>query len=472
MPFSTSHGRHQQFQSALAPFLTAEGLPLADVLTARDVEQACADEQVDFGTSARSLWTPALTLWTFLSQVLNKDKSCRAAVARVVVLLALSRDPKSLDTADYCRARAKLPAIVLQRLALQVGTALEAAAAPTWRWHGRRVDLVDGFTITLPDTPENQKAYPQPPTQKRGLGFPLIRMVVLLSLATAAVRGLAFGRYQGKETGEPALLRELLGQLERGQIVVADRCYCSYFMVALLLAHGVDVVFRLHQKRKQDLRGRCPLGVGDDLVVWHKPERPDWMDEASYAAAPETIRVRQLHHKVTQPGYRVKTLDVVTTLVDGDAYRKDEVLQLYHERWQAEVDIRSIKVTLRLETLRCLTPFMVEKEIWAHLLGYNLVRKMAAQAALLHGQCPRQISFKATLQVLRAGWSKLTEATATERLALGERLLGSLRKERVGHRPGRCEPRAVKRRPKSQKLLMKPRAQARAELLRGKQGRR
>jgi hypothetical protein len=257
-----------------------------------------------------------------------------------------------------------------------------------------------------------------------------------------------------------------LDQLERGQIVVADRYYCSYFLLVLLQAHGVDVVFRLHH-RKAQLRSQRRLGLGDDLVVWHKPDRPSWMDADTYAALPEHIQVRQLQLAQAPRGYRVKKLTVITTLVDAASNSKDEVLSLYHQRWQVELDIRSIKTTLHMETLRCLTPFMVEKELWTHLLGYNLVRKVAAQAALEHGVCPRSISFSAALQVVRAGWSKLTEASAADRERLGRRQLRSLRKEKVGHRPGRCEPRAIKRRPKSQKLLRKPRAEARAALLRG-----
>jgi hypothetical protein len=186
-----------QFQQTLAPFLQAEGLPLAHVLTEADIKQAFDDEHVSFGQSRRSFWTPALTLWAFLSQVLGADQSCRQAVAQVVVAFALSCEPQDLDTGAYCRARAKIPVTVLQRLALQVGHNLESSAPQAWRWHGRRVLLADGSTSTLPDTPENQQAFPQPKTQKRGLGFPIIRWVVLIGLATATVQGLAYGPYLG-----------------------------------------------------------------------------------------------------------------------------------------------------------------------------------------------------------------------------------------------------------------------------------
>ncbi len=196
------------FQQTLAPFLQAEGLPLAEVLTEADIAQACADAQVSFGQTTRSFWTPALTLWTFLGQVLSADPSCRQAVAQVVTALALSCDPEDLDTGAYCRARAKLPAPLVQHLALHVGQRLEETALASWRWHDRRVVLADGRTSTLPDTPENQQAFPQAATQKPGLGFPIIRWVVLIGLATAALQGLAYGPYRGKETGETALFRQ------------------------------------------------------------------------------------------------------------------------------------------------------------------------------------------------------------------------------------------------------------------------
>src|SRR5712692_8201361 len=323
-----------QFPQTLAPFLQADGLPLVGVLTATEIEQACVDEQVSFGQSKRSFWTPALTLWAFLCQVLGADPSCRQAVAQVVTALALSCDPDDLDTAAYCRARAKLPATVLQRLALQVGQRLEETALESWRWRGRRVLLADGSTSTLPDTPENQAAFPQPATQKPGLGFPIIRWVVLVGLATAAVQGLAYGPYRGKETGETALFRQLLGQLAAGDVVVADRYYCSYFLVALLQARGVDVVFRLHQRRKYDFRAGQRLGPGDQVAVWRRPERPDWMTQAEYAEIAETIRVREVLVQVNEPGCRVRHLVIATTLLDAEEYPKEDIAELYHKRWQ------------------------------------------------------------------------------------------------------------------------------------------
>lgn len=467
MSFSMPRPGASSCDPVLAPFLHADGLPFANVLTADDIDQAFADEHVGFGQTRRSFWTPALTLWTFLSQVLDGVQSCRAAVLRAVVAVALSRPLGPRDTGGYCRARAKLPQVVLQRLALQVGQRLEEQSLPSWRWHGRDVCLVDGFTASMPDTPANQARYPQPNSQKPGLGFPLVRAVVLLSLATGAVRGMALGPYAGKESGETALLRQLLEEMASGTVVVADRFYCSYFMVALLQAHGVDVVLRLHQRRHSDFRRGRRLGADDHVVTWHKPACPKWLDAETYDRLPATLTVREVRKQIALPGSRVSEVVVVTTFLDEEAFRKEEILELYKERWQAELDIRSIKTTLQMDVLRCLSPDMVEKEIWVHILGYNLIRKVAAQAAREAGVCPRQISFAASQQTVVAAWSRLSEASAAEQLQLGWELLRTLGQERVKDRPGRCEPRAVKRRPKKQKRLTNPRQVARAEQLRG-----
>jgi hypothetical protein len=465
MSFSTHRPDASPADDVLAPFLHADGLPFADVLTAADIDQALADEHVVFGNQPHSFWKPSLTLWTFLSQVLSGIKSCRPAVIRAFTAMALTREPKDFDTGNYCRARAKLPTAVLQRLTLQVGTNLEQQASASWLWHGQHVVLVDAFTTSAPDTADNQKAYPQPKTQKPGLGFPLMRVLVLLSLATAACQGLAIGPYQGKETSETALFRTLLEHLKPGTIILADRLFCSYFLLVLLQARGVQAVVRLHQRRASDFRCGRRLGPDDHLVVWHKPERPDWMDEASYATMPATLEVREIRKRVDTPGFRVKNLNIITTLLDADTHSTEDIAELYHQRWHVELDIRAIKSTLKMDELRCLTPFMIEKEIWTHFLGYNLIRKVAAQAAWERGVCPRQISFAASQQVVVESWSKLSEATAAERATLARRLLQALGKEKVGNRPDRVEPRAKKRRPKKVKLLTKPRAQARAELL-------
>ena len=441
----------------------------ASSLTLADVEQVCAEENIAFGATPRSFWTPALTLAAFLWQMLDPDPSCRQAVANLVLSLALSCEPDDLDlnTGNYCRARTKWTAPALERLTLLLGDRLEAAAPPEWRWKKRCVKLVDGSTSRLPDTPKNQQEFPQTKRQKPGIGLPLIRWVVLIGLATAAVQGFAYGRYTGKETGESALFRELLEGLRRGDLVLADRYYCSYFMVALLQTHGVDVVMRLHQQRKYDFQAGEPLGQGDHLVAWQKPARPEWMSEELYALLPDELKMREVHHRVQRAGYRVRELVIATTLLDAREYRADEIAALYEKRWTVELDIRTLKVTLKMDDLRCKTPAMVAKEIWAHWLAYNLVRKVAAQVAQLEGVTPRAISFTATKQAILGGWQQALRLQGEELQRASKALLQVLRKQKVGHRPGRCEPRAVKKRPKGQKLLMEPRAEARAKLLKG-----
>jgi putative transposase len=469
MPFYPGSSRCLSFEAAVAPFIQDEGLPFADVLPAAHIEQACRDEGVHFGAAAGSVYTATITLWTFLSQVLSGDqRSCRAAALRVLALsIALGRGPCSADTGMYCRARAKLTVPLLRRLTYEVADRLQRAVPKKWLWNDRDVYLADGTTVTAADTAENQKDFPQPPGQKPGLGFPMIRMLVLLSLATGLLTGLELGPYEGKETGEPALLRELLDRLHPGSVLLADRFYCSYFMVALLLERGVDVVFRLHQRRHADFRRGHRLGRDDHIVTWQRPPRPDWMDEETYARMPRQLRVREVRTRIEIPGCRVEKLVAMTTLLSDEEYSREEVLDLYHERWHVELDIRSIKCSLKMDTLRCRTPEMVKKEIWTTFLGYNLVRKVSCQAALLEGKHPRAISFMASLDAVRSGWVIMTHGTADLRRALGMALLVALGKEQVGDRPNRCEPRAVKRRPKKQRLLMVPRAEAKAALLGG-----
>jgi len=457
----------------LASFLQSDGLPFGDVLPEEEIERAFAEEGVSFPSAddeEDAVYTPPVTLWAFLSQMLHKgeQRSCVAAVARVVVLLvSLGREPPSSNTGAYCRARARLPEAVIRRLTLDMARGCEAAAPASWLWHGRRVKLVDGTTASMPDTEANQGEYPQPATQAAGVGFPLLRMVMLFSLATGMLCDMAMGPCRGKETGELALFRALFGGLEAGDIVLGDRYYCSYFLIALLQELGIDFVVRLHQARTADFRRGQRLGKGDHRVEWIRPARPEWMDEETYARMPASLELREVLVQVDQPGFRSKSLVVVTTLCDAKEYPAEEIATLYRGRWLAELDIRTIKITLDMDVLRCKTPEMVRREIWTHLLAYNLIRRSILQSAQASGCSPRELSFTAAMQSIAASWMIAVFSDRSKFGALVEAHLANLAGHRVGDRPDRVEPRAVKRRPKPHRLLTKPRAEARRDLLAG-----
>jgi hypothetical protein len=440
----------------------SEVLPFHDVLDADMVKRALAAEGV---TSYQCTYTPLVTLCLVLSQVIDPDHSCRAAVARLIVWLAVNhRKPCAAETSSYCEARRRLPEGAVSRLVRQVARATDDRVSDAWLWNGRRVSLVDGTTVSMPDTLMNQAVYPQAPTQGVGLGFPLARLVALISLATGVVRDLAMGPYQGKETGETALFRTLWDGLESGEIVLGDRIFSSFFGITGLSQRGVDVLFRMHQRRKFNFRkGRC-LGVEDHVVTWSKPERPEWMNEETYAQIPETLTVRELRIVVDQPGFRVNELVLVTTLLDATIYTKREVAQLFLERWNIELDFRSIKDVLQMDVLRCQTPEMVRKEIWMHLLAYNLIRGVMRKAAEMEGKKPRHLSFKGALQTMTAFQDALRWATPSGRTRLVGAMLKAIANHEVGNRSGRSEPRANKRRPKQQRYLMKPRSEARKRL--------
>jgi hypothetical protein len=438
-------------------------LPFHEILDAARVEAALAEEGVTF---SERVYTPLVTLCVFLSQVLDPDHSCRAAVARLIVWLSVNgHRPCAPDTGGYCDARQRLPLGVVRRLVRQTAGEVEGRAPEDWLWKGRRVTLVDGTTASMPDTPANQRAYPQSRSQGVGLGFPIVRMVALISLATGLAWDLATGPYRGKETGETALFRTLWERLEAGEVVLGDRCFASFFGVAGLAQRGVDGLFRMHQRRKSDFRRGRRLAVTDHVVVWTKPARPEWMDEETYARTPDELEVRELRVSVRQPGFRVDELVLVTTMLDGAAYTKEELAGLFLERWNIELDLRSIKDVLGMDVLRCKTPEMVEKEIWMHLLAYNLIRGVMAEAAEAHDGQPRDLSFKGALQTMTAFQDMLRRATAGEREGLMRTMLKAIASHRVGDRFGRVEPRANKRRPKPERYLNEPRAEARKRLM-------
>lgn len=468
--YSSSQELPRRFRLILASFAQQDGLPFASVLPEATIAQAFAEADADFAQADDDVYTPALVVWAFLSQVLCAGalRSCRAAVARVLVLLVtVGKKPCSDNTGAYCRGRAKLPVAVLQQLTTAVADGCEQRLPQPWLWKGRHVHLADGTTVSMADTVDNQAAYPQPDSQAAGVGFPLARLVVLLSLATGMVTGMAMGPYAGKETGETALLRALLGRLTAGDVLLADRYYCSYFLIALLMELHIDVVFRLHQSRDVNFCRGLRLGKGDHVVTWTKPAQPEWMDDATYARLPALLVVREVQVQVDQPGFRTQALVIVTTLTKVATYSKDDLAELYHQRWMVELDIRAIKGTMGMDVLRCQSAEMVRREIWICLLAYNLIRQVLLEAAQRSGLSPRQLSFTAALQKIAAAWAVLANCDDTTATAIIDVMLRDIARNIIGNRPDRVEPRAVKRRPKAHKLLMEPRDAARAKLRNG-----
>jgi hypothetical protein len=475
MSFRTSTaGLHRRFDLVRQSLLQAPGLPFADALSAEQIRHAFDAEDVRFGDDDDEVvYTPAVTLWAMLSQMLftGEQRSCSAAVVRVAAFYAmLGREVCSTNTGAYCRARAKVPEDVVRPLTLHVARDCEAQVPAAWRWKGRDVRLVDGTTFSMPDTAENQAEYPQPRSQAKGLGFPILRAVALCSLATGMVMALACGPYAGKETGETALLRTLFSALSRGDIVLADRYYGGWFMLALLRELGVDFVSRLHQLRTADFSRGRRLGEGDHVVSWPKPERPAWMDQETYDRLPERLEVREVLVNVEVPGFRAESLVVVTSLLDPKECSRDELADLFRRRWVMELHIRDIKTAMKLEVLRCKTPAMVRQELWTGLLVYNLIRQSLLQSAHESERLPDELSFTATMQMLASSWLL---AAVLDGACDAAESLGALRvihggSHRVGNRPDRVEPRAVKRRPKPHPLLTKPRSQAHAELIAGR----
>ena len=460
VPQFRDHGS-RNFSQIVACFLSQPGLPFANVLSAERIHRIFQKHDNLFGIG--EIYSTAVVLWSFLGQVLRdgKEASCQAAVARVAVYQEQRNEPvPTSDTGDYCKARAKLSEAGLRDVSFEIAAEVEDQADEKWLWKGLHAKLVDGFTFTMPDTPENQEVYPSPRTQKKGVGLPIARVAAIMSLATACVTDLAMGPYKGKETGETALLRELLKSFNSGDVAVMDRYYCSFMMIVLLLQHGVQTCARMHQKRNVDFRRGRRLGKYDHLIVWTRPARPKWMDKATYDTIPETVELREIRYNVVEPGFRTKEITIATTLTDVEQYSKEEIAQLYGFRWNSELDIRSIKQSLNLVHVRCKSPAMVRKELRTTILAYNLIRTTAAAAAVLHEKQPRQISFTAACQYILSFWMlrscELGDPKQAE--ASYRRMLEQISECQVANRPGRFEPRVIKRRRHSYKLMQEPRA--------------
>lgn len=403
------------------------------------------------------VYSPMVLVWMFICQVLSADHSCQQAVVRLNTWRVARGLPRvSSETTAYWKGRGRLPERLFEKLLAWTSSRCEEATDQAWLFHGRVVEMVDGWTVTMADTEENQEVYPQIKNQKKGCGFPIARMIGLFSLATGAINSTALAPYQGKQTGETSLLRTLIDRLLPGRILLADRYYASFWLLAMSESRGVDLVARAHHLRKIDFRKGLKLGYLDQLVEYPKPQRPKWMGQSEYDALPSFISVRHLKYKVEQKGFRTREITLATTLLDAEVYTAEELANLYRRRWQVELHIRSLKTQMQMDHLRCKSPQMVRKEIHCHMIGFNLVRAAMMASALKFGLCPSRLSFTGAMQALE-------EFAASRRLRSGrkdqqwENLLTTISEITVGSRPGRQEKRELKRRKKNYKLMKTPR---------------
>jgi hypothetical protein len=401
------------------------------------------------------LYPPTEALSMFLAQAMSADRSCQHAVNQAAFhRLCGGLTTGSTRTGGYCRARQRLPVEMVSNLTQHLGEHIIGQLPDDWRWQGRRVRIIDGTTVTMPDTLANQAIFPQQRGQQAGLGFPICRIVGITCHASGALLNAAIGHFNGKGGDEQTLLRTIQDTFEEGDVVIGDAFFATYFFIATMQARGVDILMEQQgaRKRSTDFRRGKKLGERDHLIVINKPKvRPYWMNEAQYDVAPDAITVREI-----KAGGKI----LVTTLNCPSSHPKAVLKSLYKSRWHVELDIRHIKNTMGMNILSCKTPEMAIKEIWVHLLAYNLIRLMMAQSALFADINPRSISFKHCMQI----WLIYMQQT----LILNDKEVNSIfqlmAQQRVGNRPGRIEPRAVKRRPKAYPLLIKPRDKARAEV--------
>jgi hypothetical protein len=469
MSFSNQGRFHQQVRFLRRQFLQDGELPFSDVLSEGTVTQALKALNVAW---LDRVYSPLVTLWVFLGQVLSADHSCRSAVARLIAhRVSQGQSPCSAETGAYCQARKRLPEQFFSTVACLVGRALEAKVDRRWLWKGRRVYMFDGTTVTMPDTSENQQAYPQVYNQKPGLGFPIARVGAITSLSCGAIISLGFCRYAGKGEGEVSLLRRLWDVLRAGDVLLADRLIANWTNILLLQERGVEFVSRVNKaNRKPDFRRGKRLGNDDHIVRWFKPTSIRSLDWQTYKLLPEYITVREARIRVEQSGFRTKVVVVVTTLLDPRQTTQEDLATLYRERWNNELDLRSIKSTMQMGDLRCKTPELVRKEVWTHVLAYNLIRTIIAQAASRHDIQPRSISFKGTIQTLEAFQPLIAfrgERSAVHRMAIYQQLLDAVATHQVADRPDRFEPRVKKHRRNHYGWLTKPRAEVKRMMAKG-----
>ncbi len=441
-------------------FTNSVGLPFRELLSESSIMEALAAEKIKY---RNRLFNPVVTLWAFLSQVLDVDKSCSNAVSRVIAWLAgAGIELPATDTGGYCKARQRLPEKLLQQLLGKTAFGLEEKANGEQLWCGRHVKILDGSSVSMPDTKVNQSAYPQHSNQAPGCGFPIAKLLVMFSLATGAAMGVLI---DALNTSDVTLARRLYSTLKPGDVALADRAFGTYVDLVLVHSQQADAVFRQHQSRKSDFRRGKKLGIADHIVTWNKPKRrPTGMSPEEFAQLPDCVKVREVHFLIRQQGFRTQEIIVVTTLLDAKTYTRSQLAKLYQLRWEIEVDLRHVKTTLGMDELRGKTPQMVRKEIYMHLMAYNLLRTLMWQAGMTQGVSPLRLSLQGTRQHLRNFIPELIQAVSKQRQRLYRTLLSMIVQQPLLERPGRSEPRVRKRRPKAFPLMKQPRSVLKRQL--------
>ena len=425
--------------------------PFSQALSSQDI-CAIADRQP--GAVRQRLYPPLTTLGLFIGQVLSPDPACQTATAsHLAQRVSQGQRPCSANNASYCQARKRLPKALVSDLGALLGQRLEALAPIAWRWQGRCVKLFDGTSVSMPDTPSNQAAYPQSRSQAEGVGFPMVRIGALIGLASGAVLAYDLTALRGKGTGEQTVLYGLLGHIQPGDIILADALLATWWLIQAIQSRGGDVVMAQHGRRSSDFAQGQILGRRDHIVQWRRPPRPEWMGHSEYAALPQTLRMREIE---------VQGRVLVSTLCDSRGTSAQALDQLYGMRWNIEVDFRSLKATMAMDVLRCKSSEMVDKEIAAYLLAFNLVRWAMGASAVLADVLPRALSFASAKRLLSGFAQQLIGSSDGAIAGLCSILLRSMATLKLVLQPGRIEPRAKKRRPKPLPLLKVPRQAARA----------
>ncbi|WP_375515990.1 IS4 family transposase, partial [uncultured Nostoc sp.] len=441
-------------------FAKSLGLPFKELLPSSVIGQALSELKIKY---YQRLFDPFVTLWAFLSQVLDTDKTCHNAVSKIIAQLPEEGvEVPSTDTSGYCQARARLPEKLLEKLFGKAAQSLEEKVTTEHLWCGRSVKVIDGSTVSMPDTAENQKAYPQPKSQKPGCGFPIAKIGVIFSLATGAAVALVIDVLN---THDLKLARQLYQFLNPLDILLGDRAFCAYADIVAITKLNCDVVFRKHQARTTSMRKGKIVGDCDKLVTWYKPKKcPKGLSKDEFDALPQTLTVREIYYYIVIPGFRTQRVSLITTLLDKTTYSTLEVVGLYGKRWDVELDLRHLKTTLGMDVLRCKTPSMVRKEIYVYLLAYNLLRSLMWSAGTTYGTPPLRLSLQGTRHHLHNFIPQLLAATSTKPLQIYFTLLKVIAHKAVSDRPGRSEPRVRKGRPKAYPLMTKPRHELQKQL--------